>query len=463
MLGNTSGKSNSGLAPGDIQTVYGLQGAAFNGSGQTVALVEFDGYTPSDILGYESAYLITPIQVTPVSVDGASNTPGSGAGEVTLDIEMVAAVAPGVSQILVYEAPNSWQGNYDLYNKIATDDIAKIVSTSWGQPELDLGASLANVESQIYQRMAIQGQTIYAASGDNGAFDVGAAPTNNCNGTSKLCVDDPASQPYVTGVGGTSLSGTIQNYTEATWNDASGASGGGISAIWPIPSYQSSINTTANGGSSTMRNVPDVALNADPISSPYSIYFQGGWWSVGGTSAAAPLWAAFTALINQRNAGLGDATLGFANPTLYELATSTSSSTLFNDITIGNNGYYNAGPGYDDATGWGSFKGSALLGAVITGPAPIDYSALASVYAYPNPWDIRRETQRLITFANLPDGATVKIFTLSGFLVRTLTVSGSTAVWDLTNASGQMVASGLYLYLASDGSHNTTGKIAIIK
>ena len=173
-----------------------------------------------------------------------------------------------------------------------------------------------------------------------------------------------------------------------------------------------------------------------------------------------------TALINQQRVAAGKGSFGFANPALYQLGTSTSSAALFIDITTGSNGFYNAGVGYDNVTGWGSFKGSSLISAASGVPSAAFSNSLASVYAYPNPWDIRNPniTQRKVTITNLPDGATVKIFTLSGFWVKTLPLaSGGSTAWDLTNDNGERVASGLYFYLATTPGATTHGEIAIIK
>jgi hypothetical protein len=227
--------------------------------------------------------------------------------------------------------------------------------------------------------MASHGQTMFASAGDQGAYDGG--------GNSTLSVDDPASQPYVTGVGGTTLSGTVgSSPVEAVWNDGYidgeyRAGGGGVSSYWSyqqnqILSYQADMiplnSNSTTPPSSTMRNVPDVALNADPDSSPYAVYVGGSWNPIGGTSAAAPLWAALTALINQQRFSVSVSSLGFANPSLYQVGVGASYGSVFNDITSAanpnNNGHYYAGTGYDNATGWGSFKGSALISALSTSP-----------------------------------------------------------------------------------------------
>jgi len=459
-----------GMSPSDIKTVYGLHGTSLTGSGQTVAIFELDGFKPSDITGYESQFNITPAVIPSiVSVDGTSNIAGSNTVEDCLDIEMVAALAPGVSRILVYEDSPTAKGVLDTYNKIASDDLASVVSTSWGNDEFDTGSAMLNAESVFFQQMAAQGQTIYAASGDFGAYDRG--------GDTILAVDDPSSQQDVTGAGGTSLSGTLQNPIETVWNNGFNqpgnrgnysASGGGVSSQWSLPSYQSGV---AGLASTQFRNTPDVALNADPNNSPYSIFVNGAWALVGGTSAAAPLWAAETALINQQRVSKGNGVLGFANPSLYAVGTSASYTSDFNDITSGNNGFYNAKVGYDNCTGFGSFKGTALAGSASSPTTTIIQNApsISSVYPYPNPWDVRNSALAPdVTFANLVPGDTVKIFSLAGYLVKTLTAPSSSNAsvsisWDLTNDSGQPVASGLYFYLASDGNSTSRGKIAVIR
>ncbi len=359
------------LSPADIKTIYGLSGT-LTGSGQTIALFELAGYIPADITAYESFFGISPVTITPVLVDGAVNTcvDADGCAEVTLDIELAAALAPGLSRMLVYEGPNTDQGLIDTYARIANDDSAQVVSVSWGIAEQSGTESVMTTENTIFQQMAVQGQTVYAASGDSGAYDDQTNPA-------VIVTDDPASQPYVTGVGGTSLSGTLASHTETVWNNGctSGVScaggGGGISNFvsgslyWPLPSYQSGVVGTFT---QSYRNVPDVALNADPAAAPYSIYYtgdSGGWTGYGGTSCAAPLWAALTTLINQQRSANGNAPLGFANPTLYQLAASASYGSYFNDVTSGGNGapggLYQAGTGYDNATGWGSFNADALI------------------------------------------------------------------------------------------------------
>ena len=343
-----------GLTPNDFRMAYQIP--AMLGNGQVMALVELDGYDPSDIQGYDRQFGLQQIALQNILMDGATGTPGAGAGEVTLDIEVMSAVAPA-SQIMVYEGKNSSQSLLNIYSKIASDNTASTISTSWGQAEGTGNRSFLVSESNVFKQMASQGQSFYAAAGDSGAYD-------NKRG---LSVDDPASQPYVVGVGGTKLTMSGQGgayVSETTWNNGSpqdGAGGGGISKVWPQQSWQNGLANAENRASATMRNVPDVSFNADPETG-YAIYLGGQWQVVGGTSAAAPIWAAFTALVNQERASLGKARLGFPSPLLYEIGKSNHYAADFHDIADGSTNLgFPAVAGYDDATGWGSFQGAALI------------------------------------------------------------------------------------------------------
>lgn len=357
---------SGGLAPTDIKNAYNLN-VSQNGSGETLALFELDGYTASDISGYANQFGIHAPAVQNVLVDGATGSAGQGAVEVTLDIELMMAVTPGVSKILVYEGPNSDAGVLGTYARIASDNQAREVSTSWGEPEADAGSSTMQSENSIFMQMASQGQSIFAAAGDSGAYDNGSA----------LGTDDPASQPYVVGVGGTTLSlSSNGGYgSESSWstpasggNKASGG-GGGISSQWSIPSWQSGLGTSANKGSTSMRMVPDVSLDANPQTG-YAFFYQGQFGVVGGTSCAAPIWASFTAMVNQARLASGSSALGFADPALYQVGESTSYSADFHDVADGStNLFYPAVSRFDLSTGWGSFNGANLLSA-LAGIAP---------------------------------------------------------------------------------------------
>jgi kumamolisin len=331
------------------------------GAGQTLALFELDGYTASDISAYESTYGLPNVPLENVLVDSATGGAGGGAGEVTLDIELMLAVAPGASKIIVYEGPNNDQGILDTYAKIANENRAKSVSTSWGLSEDGSSSSFLQAENAIFKQMAAQGQSIFAAAGDDGANDNG----------SSLSVDDPGSQPYVVGVGGTNLStrGDGSYGSETTWHSGSSGGGGGVSAIWTQPDWQNGIATAVNLGSISMRNVPDVSLDADP-NTGYAIYCNGSWGVWGGTSAAAPLWAGFTALVNQQRQANGLGPLGFANPSLYRIGQTGSYGADFHDINDNStNGHYPAVSGYDNATGWGSFNGDGLFQSLTEDPS----------------------------------------------------------------------------------------------
>ena len=360
---------HGGLTPKDIKAAYNLGGVSLDGTGQTLALFELDGYTATDVSAYESRFDLPSVPLQNVLVDGVSGAAGPNADEVTLDIELQIALAPRVSKILVYETADTDSGVLDGYSRIAEDDQAKQISTSWGLDEPESTLSTLQAENMIFKQMAAQGQTLYAAAGDSGAYDSGISGDG-------LRVDDPASQPYVCGVGGTTLAtnGAGGVYaSETTWNGGSaakGAGGGGISSIWPIPAWQKSAVSSASKASMVMRNVPDVSLNANP-NTGYAIYSQGSWVVFGGTSCAAPLWAAFTALVNQQRAANGLAPLGQAGPSLYPLLAAIHYSQDFHDISDGStNLYYPAVTGLDDATGLGTFNGANLLADLAPSAAP---------------------------------------------------------------------------------------------
>ena len=383
-----------GDAPGDdaytadeLASAYGftsLYGAGDLGAGETVALYELEPDKTSDISAYQSCYG-TDASVSDVTVDGGAGNAdhGYGSGEAALDIEDVIGLAPAAS-ILVYQGPNnSGTGPYDTYNAIIGQDKASVISTSWGECESALGSAAADAENTLFQEASTQGQSIFAAAGDSGSED--------CAGSNSLAVDDPASQPYVTGVGGTSLSALGPPTTQTVWNDqCSGGAcggGGGISTLWPMPSYQSGapsslnvINADSSGSPCAAssgdycREVPDVSADADPYTG-YLIYYKGAWSGIGGTSAAAPLWGAFTALTNA-SSGCDGKAIGFANPVLYKAAANGYASD-FSDITSGENdisatngGLYPAGIGYDMASGLGTPLGASLPAALCGGGSP---------------------------------------------------------------------------------------------
>ena len=228
--------------------------------------------------------------------------------------------------------------------------------------------------------MAAQGQSIFVASGDRGAYDDADRP-------STLEVDDPASQPYVTAVGGTTLfanASTGEYVSETSWGTSSLGGGGGVSSIWSQPSWQANLSTAANRGSVSMRMVPDVSLDSNP-STGYPVFTRGAWYAIGGTSAAAPLWAAFAAIVNQGRVANGVARLGFANPALYQIGQSSAYSSSFHDIADGStNRYYPAVQGYDLSTGWGTIKGPGLFAVLSSGVLPPSAPTSISLIAGPS-------------------------------------------------------------------------------
>ena len=351
-----------GYGPKDLEGAYdagALHSASILGDNQTVAVFELDGYQRSDVAQYFQYYNLGNPNITNVLVDGSDGSAGQGALEVSLDIEVVAAMAPHANQI-VYEGPNTTQGLNDTYNKIVTDDKAQISTVSWGLCERSSGTSELQTLDTILKQGAAEGISFFAASGDSGAYD--------CADTT-LAVDSPASDPYITGVGGTNLQLNAGAYSsETVWSDPSAVQrgpkgaggGGGLSNTFKQPDWQKGPGVQ-NQYSNGFREVPDVTGDADP-NTGYAVYCtvsnagcpSTGWLAVGGTSAAAPLWAGSTALFNQYLQAHSKARLGYANPALYGLFNSQQPYPAFHDVTSGNNLFYPATTNYDLASGLGS-------------------------------------------------------------------------------------------------------------
>lgn len=345
---NVGSGPSGGYTPNELKGAYDvnpLASAGYTGSGQTVAVMELDGYKSSNITSYDNYYGLASPAPQNVYIDSYNGAAGQGEVEVELDIEVINAIAPK-AQVMVYEGPNTSQGLIDTYQKIADDNKAKSISVSWGIGEQHEASSTMTSLDTIFKQYAAQGQSIFAASGDSGAYD---------SGGSTLEVDSPANDPYVTGVGGTHLNLSGSSYSsELVWSNSSNSSGGGggISEVYSMPSFQSGPGVQ-NSYSNGKREVPDVSADADP-NTGYSIYSQGSWTVVGGTSAAAPLWAGIAALNNQYAAANGKGNLGQANPTLYKMFNTSQTYSAFHDVTSGNNLYYPATSGYDMASGIGT-------------------------------------------------------------------------------------------------------------
>ncbi len=417
-----AGPGGSGLVPSQVASLYGATdvyklGSRGQGKGATLAVFELSGYTASDVSHFEHKFFgkgenvplvninVDGGPITPVCPTGDTCNPAgdySGDIEVEADLEQQIALAPKIDRILVYNAPNDSTGitTVNEYFKIASDDLADAVSASWGLCEQDVTLASAQAESVAFMQMAAQGQSMFAAAGDDGAFDCLQDGTSNID---DIAVDDPASQPYVTGVGGTSfgsydpgknLHPTYPKGIESVWNDLDycnssnpgdclqfGAGGGGVSRFWPRPIYQKGAgvnNAYSQKGpycsqaakGQYCREVPDVSANADEYT-PYAEYCTGdpatnstcatippqpatGWFGIGGTSLSSPVWSAIIALWDS----VHGARFGNANFGLYQLY-QANYGKYFHDITgenqtDNNNGLYPTTPNYDLATGIGS-------------------------------------------------------------------------------------------------------------
>jgi kumamolisin len=344
--GGTTGSGPGGSFVGsDMRAAY-YGGTNLTGSGQSVGLLEFAGYNLKDVQNYfTQVKQPLKVAVVGVSTDGSSLscTGQCDDTEQVLDIEEAISMAPGMTSVLVYVSDSS---DVSIFNRMATDNKAKSLSCSWGWNPADPSS-----DDPIFKEFAVQGQNLFVASGDSGAY----------HGRFGIY---PADDAYVTSVGGTNLTtngagGTWKS--ETAWAD----SGGGISPNKiAIPSYQTTagVITTANNGSRTYRNSPDVAAEANTDN--YICYdgtCAGGW---GGTSFAAPRWAGYLALVNQQAVAKGLSPVGFINPAIYPIGLGPSYGADFHDITSGSNGTYSAVKGYDLVTGWGSPNGSGLINSL---------------------------------------------------------------------------------------------------
>ncbi len=338
--------------------------AGANGAGQAIGIIELGGgYTAQDLSAYFGVLNISVPSVTAIPVDGASNSPTGDPdgpdGEVQLDIEVAGSIAPS-AKIGVYFAPNTDQGFIDAVTTAVHDANLNpsIISISWGGAENTWTEQARDSLNSACEDASIMGVTIFVASGDGGATDGSA--------DGSLEVDFPSSSPFVTGCGGTKL--ILQGASigsETVWNELSsdeGASGGGVSEAFPLPSFQANAGVPLAPNKFKGRGVPDVSGDADPASG-YQVVVDGASTVIGGTSAVAPLWAGLVARINP---SLGKP-VGYLNPLIY----GPREAATFHDITSGNNDGYSAGKGWDACTGLGSPDGAALLAALAAaGGAP---------------------------------------------------------------------------------------------
>lgn len=353
ILAHTAGHS---FTPPELAQLYHFP-TGLDGSGQCIAIIELGGgYRRADLTAYFQKLGLPVPAVKTIRVDGASNhpsTPDGADGEVMLDIEVAAAIAPK-ARIAVYFAPNTDKGFLDAITRATHDTINRpsVISISWGSAESNWTAQAMTSFDQAFQTAAALGITVCCASGDNGSAD------GERDGHAH--VDFPASSPFALGCGGTKLTATgTKISSETVWNEgATSATGGGVSAFFPRPTYQSKagVPRSANAPHKAGRGVPDVAGDADPATG-YVVRVDGQEFVIGGTSAVAPLWAGLIALMNQK---LGQS-VGYLNPLIYG---KIMGKGAFHDIRSGNNGAYTSHTGWDACTGWGTPNGAKLLQAL---------------------------------------------------------------------------------------------------
>lgn len=347
-----------GYGPLDIQTAYNESvhvNHSNGGSGVTIAIETAYDYLDQDVQGYwstyhvaRSGYLLRKFVDDPVPQ--GLPLPGQS-DETTLDVEQSTSNAPGAN-VLVYEGVDPLNSTFDdVYEQTVIDPRVDVVTTSWGSCEAGSDPNEVAADNDLFMQGAAEGQTRFAASGDNGSHDCGTNnPPDGLPGQpNPTNVDFPASSPWIAASGGTTLTLNTNRtiHSETAWS----GSGGGFSQFFSLPHYQAVVTTLANR---YFRNVPDVALNAD-VNTPYSLFYFGSWsLSVGGTSCVAPNMAAMYAQFDQYYGHrLGAAQTGLYNGFLRH----TYPGNVWHDVMAGSNGDYTSHAGYDDVTGVGSLNG----------------------------------------------------------------------------------------------------------
>jgi subtilase family serine protease len=410
-----AGGNQGALTVDQLAQAYSFSGLypGTEGAGVTVGVYELESFLPTDITNFENCYSPTiNASVSSIGVDGAHPNGNAGAGEAALDIEMTVGMAPAAN-VTVYVGPNAGTGPLDTYAQMVTDDTVQVITTSWGQCEAQLAPGEIHAESTLFQQAVAQGQTVVAASGDEGSEDCYVFPSSI---DTRLAVDDPSSQPWVTGVGGTTLNALGPAPTESVWNSGllAGTSGGGSSHTWTMPSWQRGpgvqslysrsgnaftgsqpCGASAGAGTLSCRQVPDVSADADPRTglAVYCSCFAGHWARIGGTSMASPLWGALVALADQ-----GHPRVGFVDPALYQAP--CAAVPAFNDVMAGDNEplgsapgdpprvpsgpYFPATAGYDMATGLGTPIADALVG-LLRSPPPSSCPVVTGISASSGP------------------------------------------------------------------------------
>ena len=345
--------------PNAVTSLYGFPGEPGQGAGQCIAIIELGGgVSDTDTAAAFAAMKLKPPQVIAIPVGSGSNQPGKDPdadGEVALDVQVAGAGAPG-AKIAVYFAANTDQGFVDAITQAVHDsaNAPSVMSISWGSAEAGWTAQAITAMTSAFQDAAEAGVSVFAASGD------GLATDGVTDGSAH--VDFPASSPWVVGCGGTRVQAAGSKLTgETVWNSNGGGTGGGVSALFPVPAYQKGVHLppSANKGAKVGRGVPDVSADADPDTG-YRVIVDGQVQVIGGTSAAAPLWAGLFALVNEASGK----PVGQPHAVLYAHA------AAFHDVVKGDNKAgsigYSAARGWDACTGLGTPKGAAVVSLFTT-------------------------------------------------------------------------------------------------
>jgi subtilase family serine protease len=347
-----------GLTPTDVLAFYNLQplrDRGLDGTGQTIVLPEIDDLPNlKDLDLFASKYGLPPFgPLLTIKRDASWGTPMKPQGETVLDLEIIHEVAPN-ARLVVYLSAADFSHGDRAFDQLVTDHLGSTISESLGACELEISSGRRAIRAGIEDRAVAQGMSHFVATGDSGAY--------TCGQDTEASGSFPSTLPTVTAVGGTSVFESVQGtyFKEAAWGapiDESGT-GGGPSHFYALPDYQKNVAQAAGHG---LRQVPDVSANGDP-NTGFHIIFEGVAGQAGGTSASTPLWAATVALINQDLKKKGLRVAGVANPAIYWMGQNTAkfSTPPFHDVTVGNNLAYDAGPGWDFATGWGSMDAVAL-------------------------------------------------------------------------------------------------------
>jgi kumamolisin len=359
----TQAAHDTGVSPEQIRKLYGfdaLYAKGLSGAGQHIAIATYDNFYIDDVNAYYTRHNMNPKPtVDQVKFNGEPQYSDQLSDvETAIDAQFSGALAPQVQIHVFTSAQNSDAGELAMFTAILDDNRAKVANYSWGGCESDLTAQHKSDMDTVFKRAVAQGVNIMVASGDSGSY----CPQQ----TTTVMADWPAAHPSVVAVGGTTLDTTAASLSETAWSydsSSGGGSGGGISTVWELPSWQSGLKAPF-----VKRSYPDVAFNANPASgqagyvriTPFGTHADAPVdFVLGGTSIAAPQWSGFLALIGEARAKAGKAPLGFLNPVIYAM-TPGDQTTAFDPITSGQNGAYQAGPGWNAVCGWGGLRADVL-------------------------------------------------------------------------------------------------------